>query len=349
MSQESRDDISIFGLASALLRRWRWLVFTPAVGAVLAVAIVVLLPRTYTALSMVQPRSDASQTGRLAGVASQFGVNLGGNRGTEQSPEFYAQLIRSRGLLKDVASTRFRFGRGMPGTDTDTLEGTIAELYGLEAGNTAKAIRILSENVVARPDLSTGIVTVTTTAKWPGLAVAVNNRILELVNDFNVNTLQSQAAAERRFLESRLDTAQKELRAAEGRLQTFLEENLRYQSSPRLSFEAARLQRMVDLRQQVVMSLAQALEEARGNEVRNTPVLTTVEGPADTVRPSPRRVPLVALIGILAGGILGFFFALLAEFLRQERSRNPGDYEEFQRLSRALARRFRRAAGPGGQ
>jgi len=91
------------------------------------------------------------------------------------------------------------------------------------------------------------------------------------------DTRQSQAAAERGFTEERMAEAQEELRAAENELQRFLQNNRQFQNSPELVFQHDRLQRRVAMRQQVYTSLVQSYEQARIDEVPNTPVITVVE------------------------------------------------------------------------
>ena len=112
----------------------------------------------------------------------------------------------------------------------------------------------------------------------------MNRRLLELVTEFNQERRQSQAAAERRFVEARREEAKGELEEAERNLQRFLEQNRSYESSPQLVFEAQRLQRSVDINQQLYTSLAQSYEQAR--------IAETVTHPSLPSWTSPRRPAL---------------------------------------------------------
>ena len=103
--------------------------------------------------------------------------------------------------------------------------------------------------------------------------------MLDLLDSFNLETRQPQAASERRFVEERLGQAKDELLDAEDRLLTFLNQNREFQNSSQLSFEHDRLLREVRLRQDVVTSLTESHEQARIEEVRNTPVITIVQAP----------------------------------------------------------------------
>src|SRR2546428_650042 len=97
---------------------------------------------------------------------------------------------------------------------------------------------------------------------------------LALVNTFNLERRQSRAAQEKRFVETRRTEARDELQVAEDRLKSFLERNRDYRNSPQLVFDQERLAREVALRQQLLTSLSQAYEQARIDEVRDTPVIT---------------------------------------------------------------------------
>lgn len=65
---------------------------------------------------------------------------------------------------------------------------------------------------------------------------------MNAVNDFNQRTRRDQPAAERKFIEARLQVATADLRAAEDRMQQFLQGN-RVTGSPDLQFTRDRLQR----------------------------------------------------------------------------------------------------------
>jgi uncharacterized protein involved in exopolysaccharide biosynthesis len=159
----------------------------------------------------------------------------------------------------------------------------------------------------------------------------VANRLLEGVNKFNLVTRQSQAGEERRFTEERLTAARASLRVAEDRLERFLRAN-RQLGSPGLIFERDRLQREVTLQQQVVVGLAQAHEDARIREVRDTPVITVIERPTLAAEPDPRG----RLVILMSGTLIAFFVGILAALMRDgaRRLRATGADPAFNHLMR---------------
>jgi uncharacterized protein involved in exopolysaccharide biosynthesis len=125
-----------------------------------------------------------------------------------------------------------------------------------------------------------------------------------------------------------------ELRVSEDRLQSFLQSNRDYRNSPSLVFTYERLQADVMLLRQVVMTLQQSAEQAKIEEVRDTPTVTLVESPSLPVRPDSRGVLKYALIGVVLGTFLGMAVAFVREMLSRPSVRDTSDYEEFVRLRR---------------
>lgn len=329
---QGRDgEISVAVLASAALRQRTLLVIGPIIGLTFGVLSSVLW-RDYTAESRFRPESSLGDASRLAGIASQFGLSLP-NVEDPGSLEFYEELARSRDLLREVVQSTLRFV--VRPESNDSIGGTVLELYGV-SGDTPdervqRAVDLLRGNVLATSHSRAGLVEVRTSGAWPGLAEAVNRRLLDLINRFNLESRQSRAGAERRFVEARMEEARRELQDAEGALERFLERNRRYTQSPQLTFEAARLQRRVDLRQQVFVSLAQAYEQARIDEVRNTPVITVVDGPEGSARAS-RGVVVSGLVGLVLAFLVSLALAFAREHLSALRAQSPAEYEHLAAL-----------------
>ncbi len=292
--------------ATVLLRRRRWIGGT-ALALTLATLLAVLLRgRSYTSVSAFTTQSR--RTASLSGIAAQLGIAVPGADAT-LSPQFYADFVRSRPVLAATADTRFPASGGQA--------SDLASLLGVRQADSAETrelvIEELAGRVIASANLRTGIVRVSTRMSSADLALAVNVRLLQLVNEFNLRTRQSQASAERAFTEGRLAEARAALRTTEDRLQAFLQGNRDYRSSPQLSFAADRLQREVGERQQIVSSLAEAYEQARIEEVRDTPIITVVEPAELPVRPDSRRLIVLMVLALLGGAALAGIAALIVD------------------------------------
>jgi len=357
------EEISLLDLASVFLRHRRTVLGWTAALCVGVVAFAFVQARSYSAEASFMPQADGgAASSRLSSLAGQFGIDVPtGQEG--QSPQFYADLLTSREILSKVAADTFEvadtagiFARGI-------LRGPLADLLEIAEDEPAPARRVaviewLRERAVSTSTgTETGVVELEVTTPWPDLSGAIAARLLDLVNEFNLETRQSQAAAERAFIEERMAEARQELRRAEDELERFLRNNRQFQNSPELVFQHDRLQRQVAMRQQVYTSLSESYEQARINEVRNTPVITVVEAPEAPVRPDPRRLPLKGALGLVLGGMVGAFAAFGKEFVRRQREEEAEEYLEFHELweetvgdLRRPLRRFRgrKSAGATG-
>lgn len=327
MSDERRGSRTIAGgpapvlaVALALLRHLRILIVVPIGVTVMAIGVVLIRGRSYTAEAVIAPERSAGPASRIAGFAAQLG--LGSILGAGGEPvEFYAAVVQSRELLRQVSQAEYTIERGL--FRRDTVQGTLVELWEIKGETPDEALSAtvdrLRESVEVISDAQAGILRVRTKAKDRFLAEQISRWILTYVNEFNVDKRQTQAEQERRFIEGRLEVARAELEAAEDELASFYDANRSYQNSPRLAFEAARLERRVQIHQAVYRTLAEAYEQARIQEVRNTPVLTIVDPPEGSARPAiPLR--LLAALVFSISALLSVALVLVLEYLRQERA-----------------------------
>lgn len=339
--------VTLVQLVNVVLRHWRVVVLLPLVLAFLVGTWSLLQQRTYTASASFVPQSFQERQSGIATLASQLGFALG--RGQANSPLFYADLLRSREILREAAQTRYTFQ-----ADTGTVGRTLIDILqveGVGARRTYLATVRLGDLLSIRT-WPTGVVEVSAPASSPALAEQIVARLLELVNDFNLEWRQSQAAQERLFIEGRLEEVRGELVQAETELQRFLQQNRRFENSPELVFQYDRLQRQVNMHQAIVTDLTTAYEEARIAEVRNTPVITLVERPEGSAHPNPRRTVLKVLLALILGTMLGVVYAFGTEFVRGMRASGREDVREFGELRADIVgelrhplRRLRRRVG----
>ena len=308
---QADEDLTLVGLLRFLLLHRRLVLGTGLLAFLLISIVAFLSARTYTSTARFMPQASEGALSRLSGLAATFGVSVP-LTDPGSSPAFYADLLQSRDILRRTVETRYAFAaRG------DSLRGTLIQLLRARGDSPAArrdaAAKKLLENVDVTVGRETGTVDLDVTMRWPELSRQVAARMIELVSDFNLNRRQTKAGAERRFVESRVAEARDSLRVAEARFQGFLQRNREYRNSPPLLFEYDRLQREVNMQQQVYTSLAQSYEAARIDEVRNTPVITLMEPPDLPAKPNAR---LALLKGLLAG-VLGLALGALVAAVRQ--------------------------------
>lgn len=325
------EEINLLELGNVLLKRWKFVLGFPIAAAVIAAVVALIIPPKFTAYAVFFPEQEAAGLdlpAGIAGLAAQFGVAVPG--GGTSSPEFYADVVASRTVRDQVLQARYPDPRSDSPGDSATLLDILevkgrTDLERLEEGREE-----LQKMVSADVETETDVVELAVQTRYPALSAAVANRVLDLLNTFNLESRQSNARERRRFMEGRIAQAEAELREAEERLKAFLERNRSFQSSPDLSFQHDRLQRQVRMKEEVVTTLRRSYEEARIQEVKDTPVITVIDRAVPPQeKSSPKRV-LIVTVTLLLGGVLAISLAFGQEFMDRARRR---DEEEFDELS----------------
>jgi uncharacterized protein involved in exopolysaccharide biosynthesis len=325
-------------LLNAVLRNRTLMIFVPTVAAVLVLLLSMTRPRQYRSEAAIVPQQTQRLPAAFAGIATQLGLPIPGDR-LDQSPAFYADLLRSREIMSHVVQKQLD-----PSVAGEGRPISLLEIYEIKddrpQARVQRAADRLRRSVRPTVDVETGVVAFSVPAGNAVLSQAIAQEIIEQINEFNLRRRQSLAGAERTFVEERLKTATTELGGAEAQLRQFDERNLRIGNSPELRLERDRLERQVEMRQQVVTMLAQAYEQARIDEVRNTPAITVIERPSLPLRGEARGSVKNALVAFIVVGFLGTMLAFGRELLSHVRTGQGGEYQEFRELERRLKPRW---------
>jgi uncharacterized protein involved in exopolysaccharide biosynthesis len=311
------------------LRHWRSIALYPVAAAILVGLGSFLLPREYTATTTFMPGATASGLGSLGGLASvarQFGV---GANLSAPTAAFYAELASSRTVADSLLMSQFT---DVGDLDVESDSVRLLDVFDIDSKSDVEELELarkrLREQTSIRTDNETGIVTLSYRSPSPELSAAVANRYLEYLNGFNSGTRQSSTRARRAFVEGQLANAQASMGEAEDELSAFLTLNRTYQQSPRLLVDYERLQRRVLLRQEILATLAREYEQAKIEEVNDTPVLTAVDVAIPPFDYSFPRPALLAVAALALMGVAGAMTALVKERVALQRLRNPGRAHE---------------------
>ena len=337
---QPEEELSIFGAVNALLR-WRRLIIGLGVGGALLFGVLALLSgKVFKSSATFVPQSpEAQQSSFAMAAASQFGFRVP-TGGLAWGPSTYIRLLKSRAFLdpiaRDTVTVAEENGRRAAVLDLLNVTAPTPERR-LEAG-----IRTLSNLIVAEEDRSLGAVELSVTTAWPSVSLALVEKVLQRVNEFNLQTRRSQASPERAFAAARAAEAESSLRAAEDRLQALIQRNRSMEGSPELQFQRERLNREIALRQALYTTWMQSLEEARIREVRDTPVITVLEPARLPAVREARRTVQKAVWGGLLGGALGVLLAFLFQAVSKARGAPDERSQEFFQLIDEVTPRFMR-------
>jgi len=297
-------------LGRAIYARRRSATTILALSVIIGVGISFLLPLQYESRTSLSPAPSSTDRlplgGTLATLGGQLGIDLSGATGRTQL-RFYPDLLRSYWLLSRLAMTTKQGDTAL----FDVLLGAPSMSSGTPTpAQMDRVVTLLRKSIQVDVDDRSNIFTVSVRLPTRGLALAAAERLIGLVTEFDTRVRRSRASENRRFLETRTDSAEVMLGAAEDEFVRFEQRNRTFAQSPDLNLQHERLQRRVALLQDVYLSLARNLEQARIDEVKETPVLTIVDPPHVRWRKvEPRRAQVVAAalaFGALAILALGF-------------------------------------------
>ncbi len=341
-SKSDYEDVpSLIGVASLLIRSRKLIVSLALLFGSIGLASGLTSQRLYKSWALFIPEGNDAPTSELALAASQFGINVPTSTNS-WGPPLYVELLHSRDLLAPMVQDTISV--------VERKLGPIPILQMLEASGKTPAARVddaittLNDYVGASEEKKFGAVRISVTTPWPSVSFALATRLIKAVEDFNVRTRKTRAAAERQFVETQSVESERSLRDAESRLQFFMQGN-KALGSPQLSFERDRLQREVTLRQGLYTSWMQNREQARIRQIRDTPVLTVLESPVFPVNGESRGTVRKTILGVIAGCIIAVLLRVIGEKIAGIRNLDNMDSDEFVRLVNRLTIRFRRTSG----
>ena len=266
-------------------------------------------------------------SGGLAGIASQFGVNLPqGGTADLSSPSLFPELVKSYTFAETILEETFyveefqkelsllailTHGIEKPTEGRDTLVRTAIsafhEMISFENEGSFSVLRVKSSE--------------------PKLARDINIEVLDKLESLN-RYFKSQNVSEKiQFIQSRIEAVGNDLEESEKLLKSFREKN-RQVSSPSLQMEQERLSRDVDIQKGIFLTLKQELELAKIEKIQNETIVQVLD---------PPQVPLSAsesnmLLGLFLAGVFGISLGVLLGFFRSYI--NQGDIDERRKIRR---------------
>src|SRR5688572_4200115 len=212
------EDLSLIALATAIFSRFSYVWRTALVVALLAVAYTALKGVKYVAEAKFTLETGGEKASRFSGLASQFGLALPGGNPSE-SLAFYSELLKSREILRGVASTVYEIK-----TDDGVKRGDLAKMYEIEDTPERKlraAMVQLGENINSTTNLDANVIAVRVTTPYPDLSVQVTRRLLTLLDEQSRELKRRRAGSEREFARERMSEVSGELRQAEVELEQY--------------------------------------------------------------------------------------------------------------------------------
>lgn len=303
----------LFGTLALLWRHRVLAVCTVLLAAAAGFATTRMRTPYYIAHATILPPTEGALGGLPFGGAVGLLGSLGlGSNGTTQF-SLYETFTFSRSVISELLRLPLD-DAGFPGNLLDYLniEDPDPERQ-LDA-----AIDVVRQRLTFEADKKTGVVSIGFRDVSPRISAAVVNRVVETIDRFDVRTVTRRASDKREFIEKRLAEASRALAKAEGNLEDFKQQNLRIGNAPALILEQARLERELQIEQEVYLTLRKEYELTRIEEERSVPVVNVLDHAVPPVAPAgPSVIKLTAAAGILGMAMIIGLFALIAVKPRQ--------------------------------
>jgi uncharacterized protein involved in exopolysaccharide biosynthesis len=202
-SNPNEQDISLLDLAIALAKRKTLVLGLPFLAGLVALAVVLLLPKTYTATARILPpqQKESSATamlGGLVGAAGGPGATVGQALGLRNPNDLYAGILKSR-TIADRLIERFK----------------LKELYESENMVSARKALEMVTRVSAGKD---GLISIEVDDRDPKRAADLANAYVDELDSLMQGLALTEASQRRLFFEKQLVNARDQLVAAEAAL-----------------------------------------------------------------------------------------------------------------------------------
>lgn len=299
-------EVRLNALYTPFLRRWR-LVLLCMFGTWAAALALILLPeREYRAQLVVAAVPNAKTASLAGGISSLLGnATLGG---VQSTPYFITRLLLLRGVLREVA-----LSPAAEGAKTTIIERVLDEpRTTITPEEMDLGVReVLSTDV----DKQTGLVTFAVTHPDSGLARHIAQRVLAVGSRTFVEVLRSQASDQREAGQAQVDSARRQLRAAESRLQYFQTTHRVYAPYSPAAIERQRIDRDLVTAQTAYSDAVSESQSAIARELSEMPAVVVVDPIPPVLTAVPRQVVLKLALGAILGVVVaGLLLAVLGEF-----------------------------------
>ena len=287
-------------------------------GALVALLYALYVPNYYVSEARILPveARGAGGLGQLSAAAAAFGLTVPGQDGGESN---YVDIVKSRWLLESLVREPFTFSMKEHYLGIRrTYRQTLAEYLG--ARSTDQAVALAAHVLSAGKDVKTKLLVISAETRSPELSYQVLQSTVRLLETFLLEHNRTRGANKATYAGQRLQEAQAEYSKAEAGFSQFLETNRNYLSSldPQTRLRGLRLEGELQLRKQLVTSLALAREQALMEEKDDVPILNILDGgslPTDKSRPSRALMIAGAFAVAFLGGLVWSRRAWIAQSL----------------------------------
>lgn len=300
----SEPELRLDLLFRPFIRRWRLVLGSVVLSWLVGLAVILILPRRYQASEVLAAMPNTKGVSLTGGLSALLGTGQLG--GIQSTPYFVTKLLLLRGVVTSVAMSR------VLGSDQLVIERVARKpISAIKPADIEKRMRKILD---AEVDKQTGLITFTVTNRDSALARQIANQVVTAASQTYIDVVRAQASSQRLAQETRVDSAQRQLRSAEHQLLDFLSSNRSYATYSSAAVERQRIERELNNAQTVYSQAITDREAAIARELEATPALVIVDPLPKRLLPEPLHVSLKMMLAT----VLGLVAAALVLLIRGE-------------------------------
>lgn len=349
---DNEDEIDLIELAKTLWKGRNTVIVSVIIAGFIGLALALLSPKAYTVSTTMVPQVSSKQSslGGLSSLAAMAGFNLDmGGGGGPLSPVIYPQIVGSVPFQLELMNTPFTFSEvpeqvtiieyyteiskpsilslvkkytiGLPFVILKAIRGE-KEIQKIDDKSSLLSLtqdqedirKFLSENISLDANSKDGYLTLSVTMPEALTAAEVAAKAQEMLQTHITDFKIAKAADQLKFIEDRYAEKKAEFEASQEKLASFRDRNKNVSSAVALTGEE-RLQSEFNIAYNVYNELAKQLEQARIQVKEDTPVLSIIKPVVVPVEKSKPNRPMILIIWIFLGGIVGIGIVFGKQYL----------------------------------
>ncbi len=311
------DRVSLSDILLVLSQQVKIIFLVPFVLIFLSFTYVMFIQKpVYTCeTKILLPSNQINSSGGLAGLASQFGVNVPQGSNLDLSnPSMLPDLLLSRTFAEKILPVKFfsrKFDKKLPlisilSEKNDSLNSLMDDLR-VKSGAVSK----LSSMIEFEKSKSNAFNYIRVTSEEPQFSKELLTVIVNKLEEQNRFYKNKSVVEKIGFINNRIKSVKSDLEKSEKELKTFREQNRQISSSPSLQLLQDRLLRNVEIQKDIFLTLKQQLELAKIEEVQEASIFQVLDEPQVPLSPSNKNlvfnVVLAGFFGVSIGILLAFF------------------------------------------
>ncbi len=336
------DQIDFMAIAKTLWSGRKTILLSLLFGAILGIFVALFSPNEYTATSIMVPQTGGKSQSGLSSLASLAGVDLGMAESAELSPVIYPRIVNSIPFKLELMKTPVNFSKfdkpislydyyttkqktsvfdvikkytiGLPGVIIGAIRKQPKELI-LPKGSANQPINLTKKQYDVKKALDAcisleveskqGYLTLVVRMPEALAAAQIAQKAQEILQRDIIQFKVEKSQANLDFIQERYNVAKAEAEGYQVNIAVNTDKYKNLTSNvPQVS--NTRIQTKYGIANSVYQELAKQLEQAKIQVKKDTPVFTIVEPVSVPLERTKPNRPMILVIWIFLGGIVGF-------------------------------------------